>query len=269
MNGFTSMSALLDELSPDLPAQGSGWGNVLARAGVGPRLKRRRLRGRIVVALALVAAAAVPLALAAVNDWWFFDFRDAPRSLSNEPVVVTKGTWSGHAWELAAYASAEGTCWALTFPGSSEIGGAGAMGGRATSHADNALGCGGIVGLRPPNPRALHGPTVMYMLGGSDVAGYPSWISGPVVASATSVVVRFRDGAVVRVPTSAPFQLGHVGWYGPVRFFAAQYPDGVTPYQSPQTVTGLDSSGNVVACASETSTYRFFSPLTDCSNDAG
>jgi hypothetical protein len=279
MNEVNSMSALLDELSPELPASGATWDDVLARAqllagststsGSAPRRSPRRVaRKRLVLATALVTAIVIPLvAWAAVNDWWFFQFRDTPRPLS-APAVVASGSWSGHRWEMAAYNSGVGTCWSITFPDSNEIGGAwmyGVSGAGVTSNADNALGCGGIIGIRPPNPGALQLPTVMYMLGGSVDASYPSWIAGPVVASARTVVIRFPDGEVVSAPTTPPVKLGHVGWYGPVRFFAAQVPPNVKRFGRPQSVTGVDARGNVVACfVPALATSGFFTPLPEC-----
>ena len=272
----TSLSALLDELSPDLPAAGPGWGDVLVRAELLgappvhrarlPRL-RRALKRRVVLAVAVVTTALIPLlALAAANDWWFFKFRDTPKPFG-KPVVVARGSWSGHAWSLVAYDSkTNGTCWSITFDESPPGGAGGAMAPApgAVSGADNALGCGGIVGLRPPRPRAIDLPTVMYMTAASFNTDYPHWIAGPVVDSARTVVVRYRDGAVVRAPTTRRVQLAKVGWFGPIRFFAAPLPQGVKVDDLPASVTGLSADGSVVACLVPRTASHFFSPLSDC-----
>lgn len=274
MNRFTSMSALLEELSPDVPASGRGWDDVLARVelgGTASKPGRAHVRRRGVLIGALAAAVLIPLvALAAANDWWFFRYRDVPRPLDNKPVVVETGSWNGHRWEMVAYTSADGTCWAITFPDAKEIGGSGAfpVSHGITGSGASALSCGGIVGLRPPNPGAIDLPTVMYMIAGNTAPGtdYPNWLAGPVVESAVSVVVRFRNGGVVKVPTSHIVTLGHVGWYGPVRFFAAPYPRDVVPFQWPRSITGFDKHGNVVACAVPTGRSRaaYLSPLSEC-----
>jgi hypothetical protein len=281
------MSAVLNELSPDVPATGPGWDDVLARAETlaaatspngpvrGPLDLRRRdrwtVRRRLVLAGAVIGAVLIPfVAFAAVNGWWFFDFRDTPRPLS-KPTVVTTGSWQGHPWELVAYTSAAGTCWSITFTDTPPPGGAGEAGTPgpgAVSGADNALSCGGVVGLRPPQPRAIDLPTVMYMTGSSFNTDYPSWIAGPVVVSAKTVVIRWRSGLVVQAPTSKAVELGKVGWYGPVRFFAAPLPKGFRPGFQPsaivQSLTGLDGHGNVVACLVPVSAHGSFSPLSDC-----
>src|SRR5207247_6506726 len=96
---MTSGYAALDRLTPDLPWQ-ADWSDVLARAG-----ERRPGMRRFVIALAVLAAVAIPLAaLAAANDWWFMRFGNAPRPLHG-PVVVKEGTWSGRTWQLIAYPS--------------------------------------------------------------------------------------------------------------------------------------------------------------------
>jgi len=273
----TSLSGLLDELSPDLPAAGPGWGDVLARAELfgasrlhraRPSRARRLLERRVVLAVTLVVTAVIPLlALAAANDWWFFRFRETPRPFG-KPLVVTRGSWDGYSWSLVAYDSkTQGTCWSITFDESPPGGAGGASGpapGGAVSGADNALGCGGIVGLRPPHPRQIDLPTVMYMTASSFNTDYPSWIAGPVVDSASTIVVRYRTGAVLRTPTTRPVELSNVGWFGRLRFFASPLPAGITPSDLPDSITGFDSNGKVVACLVPRTASHWYSLLSEC-----
>jgi hypothetical protein len=272
MNRFASLSAVLDELSPELPAAGPGWDDVLGRTGPVVGSKRRARRRLALAACALVVVIVPLVALAAVNDWWFFQFRDVPAPLS-KPLVVTSGSWEGHPWRLVAYNSAAGTCWSITFSEATS-GGAAAytLGPGATGNAANALSCGGIVGLRPPGKVTVDLPTVSYMLGYSEERNFPTWIAGPVVSAAQEVVVRFHDGTVVRTPTTKEVDLGKVGWYGPLRFFAAPLPSQflipitTAPYKldMPVSLTGLDDHGKVVACFMPSLTGHGYSLLSEC-----
>ncbi len=251
MSRLASLSALLDELSPDVPASGPGWEDVLTRADVlaaaptngsppAPTrlgsLDRRPWTGtkRLLVAAAVLAAILIPLgALATVNGWW----SGTPRPL-NKPVVVTRGSWDGHPWNLVAYVSAAGVCWSITFEDSPR--GGTALGG----------GCGSIVGIRPPRA-GLEIPTVDWRAGASSDRSYPKWIAGPIVETARLVVIHFRNGTELRVPASDAAMWKKVGWYRPVRFFAAQLPAGINfidVFLSVDSIAGLDAHGNVVAC---------------------
>jgi hypothetical protein len=207
------------------------------------------------VALPLLAAAAlaavvIPLvALAAVNDWWFFGVPGTPEPVKS-PVVVTKGSWNGHAWQLVAYNSqGEGTCWSVTFEGTaSEPGGRGVtLGPGVLGRGGSMLGCGSIVGMRLPH---IHEqlPTVTYMAG-SNADGSIRWIAGPVVASAAKVVVRFREGAVLELRTFAPSSsLGNLRWFHEIRFFVGRLPSNVEPDALVQSITGYSVRGKPVAC---------------------
>lgn len=251
MSRLTSLSALLDELSPDVPAAGPGWEDVLTRADVlaaaatngsppAPTrmgsLARRPWTGtkRLLVAAAVLAAILIPLgALATVNGWW----SGTPRPL-NKPVVVTRGSWEGHPWNLAAYVSAARICWSINFEDSPR--GGTALGG----------GCGSIVGIRPPGA-GLAIPTVDWRAGATSIRSYPKWIAGPVVETARLVVIHFRNGTELRVPATGAVQWKNVGWYRPVRFFAAQLPAEINFIHVPESldsITGLDAQGNIVAC---------------------
>lgn len=91
------------------------------------RAGRLRLptKRRLIVALALLAAALVPLAaLGAASDWWFVqDHGPAPVSAPN---VVKEGEWSEHPWQLTAYPSGTDLCFSVTPAGSNADGSGGA-----------------------------------------------------------------------------------------------------------------------------------------------
>jgi hypothetical protein len=217
--------------------------------------------------VALAAAVVIPLvALATVNDWWFFNFKGVPRPVSNV-VVVTRGSWSGHPWKLVAYnTQTDGTCWSITFDEST--GGAtavmrGAPGG-AVGRAANALSCGSLVGIKPPHgPMDL--PTITYATAANEERRFPSWIAGPVVRSAATVVIRWPGGPVVRTPTVGTSRsLGKIGWFRPVRFYAAALPQGVSIGDQPLSLAGLDARGRVVACYVPATEINGWSALGDC-----
>jgi hypothetical protein len=68
---------------------------------------------------------------------------------------------------------------------------------------------------------------------------------------ARAVVIRFRNGKVLRVPATGAVKWEKVGWYRPVRFFAAQLPAGINFINvvgAVDSITGLDAKGSVVAC---------------------
>jgi hypothetical protein len=96
MTKFTSMSAVLDELSPDVPATGLGWDDVLARADAlaasrngsvrvahqgrrWARLHGGRPRRYVVVAVALVALVSLVVAAAYALGHPIVDFGRAPK----------------------------------------------------------------------------------------------------------------------------------------------------------------------------------------------
>jgi hypothetical protein len=255
-----SLLALLDELSPDLPATGLGWGDVLARADSlaataanASRAPRRPgiARKRLLLAAGLLAVILIPLgALATVNGWWF------ERPL-NKPVVVSQGSWGGHPWKLIAYVSAGGICWSITFE-DSERGAA----------AQTVGTCGAIVGVRVPHV-GLDLGTVDWGAGSSADPSYPNWIAGPVVPTARVVLIRLRNGTELRAPASGAVKWSNVGWYRPVRFFAAPLPATVPWLEvalSVKSITGLDGRGTVVACDVDalTNPSGEGTPLTAC-----
>ncbi len=99
----------------------------------------------------------------------------------------------------------------------------------------------------------------------------PANIAGPVIDKASTVEIRFGTGEVLRLPTfSGAASLGHV------RFYAAQLPTSI-PLPTPRlgihnqpsfsfinTLAGMDSDGNVVACLAPRTAVDGVSPLSDC-----
>ena len=218
----------LDRLAPATPWE-PDWSDVLARAGDRRLLSRRLLtKRRLLIALAVLAAFAVPLAaLAAAKDWWFFRFGDFPRPV-RAPVVVKEGVWSGHPWELIAYPSTtDGLCLAVA-PKGAQARGDGA-----------AMSCAPQIGVaRTPETKASPDMTITFL---TSSAGdrLPGYIVGPVVEDAATVVIRLDAGTALRVPTfGGPSSVGHV------RFYASELPanGGLPPglFGRRFRLTGLD-----------------------------
>jgi hypothetical protein len=96
--------------------------------------------------------------------------------------------------------------------------------------------------------------------------GLPLYIAGPVVATATHVVVRFVNGNELRVEaTSAPPPLDNV------RFYATPLPDDQPLPPTPnilavvECVAGVDGYGQVVACLAPRTAKNCASRTSDCS----
>lgn len=226
--------------------------DVLERAGA-RRSSRLVTKRGLVLAVAVLAAVLVPLtALGAAKDWWFLKFGDTPVPTA-APQVVKEGEWNGHPWQLIAYPSATlGLCVSITPKGSGDTGEAG------------ALGCGPFVGVvRTPDSKASPDMAITF-LAGAATEKLPAYIVGPVIEEASVVEVRFGDGDVLRVPTSAgPEPLHHV------RFYAAQLPTDIrlTPGTAAaflRWVAGLDPSGNVVACLAPKTAQDGISSVSAC-----
>jgi hypothetical protein len=209
---------------------------------------------RLVLALAVLASALVPLtALGAANDWWFLRFGGAIPVPATAPQVVKEGEWNGHPWQLIAYPSAaHGLCISITPKGSSGTGEGG------------ALSCGPFVGVaRTPERPALPDMTITFLAGGGS-ENLPAYVAGPVVEEASAVEIRLGDGDVLRVPTFAGSEpLEHV------RFYAAPLPTDIslTPGSAAaflRWVAGLDASGSVVACLAPHTAEDGISSLADC-----
>ena len=224
------------------------------------RTARLRLltKRRLMLALALLAAALVPLAaLGAASDWWFpQDHGPAP---VGGPNVVKEGEWSGHPWQLTAYPSGSGLCFSVTPVGSNARGGGG------------ATNCASFVGVSPTaETQGSPGMTITFLSGAAS-DDLPAYIAGPVIDKASTVEIRFGPGEVLRLPTfSGPASLGHV------RFYAAQLPATMSlpppdlhgqnqrRFINTLTLAGLDSDGNVVACLAPRTMVDGVSPLSDC-----
>jgi hypothetical protein len=207
------------------------------------------------LALALLAAALVPLtALGAASDWWFLQ-NHGPTPVS-APDVVKEGDWSGHPWQLIAYRSGTDLCVSVTPAGS------------RTSGFGAASGCAPFVGVSRTAETKRSAMTIT-LLSGAASDELPAYIAGPVIGKASTVEIEFGTGEVLRLPTfSGPASLGHV------RFYAAQLPAtvampppdlrGQNQLSFINTLAGLDSDGNVVACLAPQTMVDGVSPLSDC-----
>jgi hypothetical protein len=227
------------------------WDDVLQRAGKPDhrlRLAAIRIltRRRLVLVIAVLVAALVPLgAVGAANDWWFLRF-----GAGSTPDVVKEGVWNGHPWKLIAYPSnGNGLCFSMKWTDSQG-------GGHPTACAPFALVAG-------PAQKAPPEMTITWMAATRGSSDFPPFIVGPVIGSATQVEITFVNGDVLRVPTfAAPTPLTAVG------FYAAQLPAAVArlPVPGPivQTLAGLDAGGNVVACLAPQTAVAGISPLSDC-----
>jgi hypothetical protein len=215
---------------------------------------------RLTLALALFAAALVSLAaLGAASDWWFFpNHSSTPASAPN---AVKASDWSGHPWQLIAYpSSTHGLCVSVT-PAGANAGGSG-----------GATNCAPFAGI--PRTAKTKGSAEMTItfLGAAASDELPAYIAGPVIDKASTVEIRFGTGEVLRLPTfSGPASLGHV------RFYATQLPASIPmpqpgqriqnqlqPWPPIDTLDGLDSDGNVVACLAPRTAVDGVSPLSDC-----
>lgn len=214
----------------------------------------------LMLPLALLAAALVPLAaLGSASDWWFLQ-NHGPTPVS-APDVVKEGEWSGHRWQLIAYRSrTHGLCFSVT-PAGSEASGTG-----------GAMSCTPFVGVpRTAETKGSSEMTVTF-LGGAASDDLPAYIAGPAIDKASTVEIRFGTDEVLRLPTfSGPASLGHV------RFYAAQLPATIPmpqpgqriqnqsqPWPPIKTLAGLDSDRNVVACLAPRTAVDGVSPLSDC-----
>jgi hypothetical protein len=265
------ITAALDAYVPAFEAAEGNWQAILSAASVpasvspplraSRRTRRHLLRRRNVLVALVVVAIVAPLAAVAANRWWFL--RAGLPHPTKQPNVVTRGSWSGHQWELVAYPSkGYGLCWGITFPGHTPrirpgIGQSYSS-GMAVHGVDDGMGCGAIVGLRHWNPADL--PTVMFESDGTNEPGYPTWIAGAVAASATHAVIRWRTGKAIRVRTFATPVAGYR-----VRLFATPVPQSLSPFFALTSISGINQRGQVVACfnAKVVSTNGVY-PLSYC-----
>jgi hypothetical protein len=215
---------------------------------------------RLMLALALFAAALVSLAaLGAASDWWFFQHHGS--TPASAPNAVKAGEWSGHPWQLIAYpSSTHGLCVSVTPAG---------------SNADDSGGgttCNPFAGVPPTDETKESSEMTITFLGGAASDELPAYIAGPVIDKASTVEIRFGTGEILRLPTfSGPASLGHV------RFYATQLPASIPmpqpgqriqnqlqPWPPISTLAGLDSDGNVVACLAPRTAVDGVSTPSDC-----
>jgi hypothetical protein len=237
---------------------------------------RSLTKRRLMLALALVAVALIPLAALGVAKLQNEPSKPVStpsvvkqgdssprlqdgRAPGTTPDVVKEGEWSGHRWRLSAYPTGEGLCFSMTPAGPNASGY-----GEATS-------CATFVGVPRMAETEATSEMTISALAGAPSDELPAYIAGPVIDKASTVEIKFATGEVLRLPTfSGPASLGRV------RFYAAQLPATI-PMPVPgqrieeersfidiDTLAGLDSDGNVVACLAPRTAVNGLSPLSDC-----
>ena len=227
------------------------WGDVLDRS-VRPAEARPR-RGVLIVALAVVlaAAAVVPLiAVGASNSWWFLKHSVGADRPTRVPVIVKEGRFGENRWKLVAFPAADGLCWSLTFTASA------ASGGGA------GLACGPVTGF--PSAHGNPQMPITYLAS----AGWPGWITGPVIPKAVIVRVQYARGTIQTSTFAAPSALGTL------RFYAAEVPHRLTSTAPPTTggrppqplrwLAGYDAQGRIVACLDPAEAIDGISPMSAC-----
>lgn len=246
-------AVLPEQIAPD-------WADVCLRAGLAttavttpqPQAKRRHVRRRKGLAIALLAVLLGALALTAIgvsrdDPWWFMRFASPAQkpAAGAKIVIVERGTWKGVGWILTAYRTQIGTlCYEVTRA---------AANGQPINRGGGEA-CGLVPGGTVPHSRQ-RAPSITYFAG-SD-SGIPNHVVGAVVGSATQIKVRLGGGEVLTTATLAP--PGSLG-LSTIRFFAAMLPAAhaatTTSCQSavmadwrtsPIQLTGLDHSGHVAA----------------------
>ena len=271
---------------------------LLERVLASPRPGGRPLRAsrRAVLFACAVAAAIAPLAaLAAANHWWFLRAGAGLPPPAQQPVVVTRGSWSGHRWSLVAFPSRAsskgyGLCWGVTFAGRPprDTGGLYSVNGQDATRGDDAVSCGSVVGIKHKRLFAPNIPTVMFQwkLGSRNRGGYPGWISGVVAGSATHVVIRWsakpaRPGGLLASPRevvhATTFPAPVAGY--DVRLFAVPLPKaldrqtanpaqglgGAAAWTFPSLIRGTNRNGRLVACYDAKWVTQFgVTPLSIC-----
>jgi hypothetical protein len=291
---MTDVAETLDRLAP-IAGWEDDWADVLSRLGEDGRplpAPRRGYRLRIghrrtVVLAFILLAIVMPLtAVSAINHWWTRAYLPRP---GQQPIVVSRGSWSGHRWTLVAYPSHPGSngyglCWGVTFSRSPRL--AAVATGRTVPPATmalqtvkNSIGCDSIVGIAKRYQAPGLTPTVISQesVNQTTPANQPAWISGVVVANATNVVIRWsakkaRPPALLKSPSeivrAATFPAAVAGYH--VRLFAAPLPKPIarhtrkaTAWTLPSSITGTNNHGHVVACSSLASGSEA-SPLSSC-----
>jgi hypothetical protein len=248
--------AFLDLLAP-ADAWMSDWPDVLERARTEAKARRVTKR-RVVIAFVVLVAVLVPLvALAGANDWWFLRSGIGPTP-AKTPVVVKDGVWSGHAWQLVAYPSTtDGLCLAVVPKNSA-------------SQVAGGMNCSPFEGIaRTSSTKTSPDMTITYLMSSAS-SGLPAYIAGPVIDKASTVTIRFSNGAILHLPTFAAR-----GSLSSTRFYAAPLTGDVLKglFKPPQTggftpplhwLAGLDTQGKVVACLAPRAAQDGISPLSAC-----
>jgi hypothetical protein len=216
-------------------------------------------------------------ALAAINHWWFLQAGSGLPTPGQQPTVVRRGSWSGHPWSLVAYPSKHfagttngpnGLCWGVTFSGHPPHSRyANAFYGGTPNGVDDGMACGSLVGIEKPKLVAdlkevgTPIPTAMVSWSLSAALGYPSWISGVVVTSATHVAIRWSAKKAQPGRLASPSELVRATTFPApiagyrVRLFTARLPKALTRHTRtasveslPATISGTNRDGRVVAC---------------------
>lgn len=293
---MTDLTDTLDRLAPT-DGWKHDWTDVLRRAGEDPRpspTSRRHRLGRkrtALLALVVVAIIAPVTALSALNSWWSSAYLPPP---VQGPIVVTRGSWSGHHWTLIAYpshptANGYGLCWGITFsrnPGLAAIPPEASISATvmAARGVDEGVNCSSIVGIE--HWRHLPGtiPTVQAQVSQflstplePGAKGHPAWIAGVVAPSATHVVLRWTARRGHPPQLASPREVVRVATFPAlvadyrVRLFAAPLPKSLTRRTStagawtlPSTITGTNRHGQVVACSTDGFANGGVSPLSAC-----
>ena len=215
-----TIANVLDELYPRAGEKHGDWDRVVADASSRRRLRlfrTRSLRGRIVLALAVVAALSVLTvvpALAVSKNWWSLG-PSAPNPTS--PVVVAINPRIDDSWALVAYMSSDIVCYSLTPFGVS------------TFDATGGCGTGELGEPNLPEPGATYLTTAGFAV-------------GPATLDVATVEAELGDGSTVQATiTTAPKALG-----APLRFYVAEFPATVKLTQ----IIGKDSEGRVIGTIS-------------------
>jgi len=242
------------EIAPD-------WASVVRRTGLREqwRLKLSRRSTVIVFAAILVVMTASALALSAGNDWWFLS--DGWPTPSSDVVVVTRGTWGGSDWSLAAFhtnaihRNREELCFALT-PG--EL-----PNPRGSRFLGASETCGPIPGSSSTRPDRISfgGFSGPEWITNADGTSFPRHVFGSVVGEATRVRIELVGGETIETKTiPAPTQLGLS-----IRFFVTALPgnsDIAAPGSEDLTrIVALDDRGNIVGKSTVRCSASHPSPL--------
>lgn len=233
------IQAALEDLVPLRGERQPDWQDVMARSGsdghpvelnlsrprhegsdrtAGQRRSLRRHRRVLILAIVVVIAMiAVVLAVGATAGWWFA--RAPVPAPAGRIGIVSTGTWDGQGWQLVAYRATTGEiCYSLALEQT-----------QASEPSPGAFSCADLRAKKPG----------MAALAVGRQQNFPAYLTGPVVGSASVVLVSTSDGGVVETQTvPAPDSIGPQ-----VRFFALQLPCGKYPVRA----VGITDNGERVA----------------------